>query len=97
MRYESAKEWGGFSVHATKLGWLVSQWGRLQRTRTGGRWLVYYSPRFPMGLDLTTKTGRWGGWEDQASALYDLVMDGDLGGDFGGEKVRRLAKTSRVA
>lgn len=83
---------GGFSVRPTSRGWLVERWSTLSGTPTGGRWLVYYSPRFPRGSDLAASAGMV--FPEKVAEEIDTVAR--FADQYPGERVRCLAKPYSV-
>ena len=43
VRYERKGEWGGYTIRASKSGWIVEQWSAIQGELTGTRDLVPYA------------------------------------------------------
>jgi len=68
--FERGSEWGGYSIHPARTGWIVSQWSLVQGTINGRVTLHAYTERFPRGADLDR---RWNDYVVTGEALRETA------------------------
>jgi hypothetical protein len=76
--YERNGEWAGYSVKASKTGWVVETWSRIEGNITDTKTLVPYGASFPQDMELNAK---WNDTMTNGDAIYAIGTFRDATGN----------------